>query len=411
MEDEDIRSPNLTAQDGSKKEPRIDSILLDSVAQPAPYTILNRDEKIIIVIITSLSACFQAAAIAPIISISSAIMSDITETKDRGKYIGANIGLQLVGQAFGSLVGSLLIARFDTWRSLFVFLAIGSGSVMVIVMIVLPETNRKLVGNLSVTPINILNRAPILHLSSFQRRLNNATETILKGEPINYLDPFKILFQPMIFMAMLASGFQFTAFTMCLTSMSTLLEVDYGFTIIQVGLCYLAPGLGTLMGSYITGRIIDFLYAKQKNKHTAEYSHLQVDERPKFNLVESRFQTSGYTTTIIALFLEVFGWCLQYQIHIAPMLISTFFISIGTVSFISSMNTLLLDLFPDKGSSATACLNIVRCLLAACGIGVLQNMVDAIGLGGTYTIMSGFVLTSFLVLLFIKKRVSHQLKD
>ncbi|KAI5962444.1 QDR2 [Candida pseudojiufengensis] len=352
--------------------------------------------------------CFQAAAIAPIISVTSAIMSDITETKNRGKFIGANIGLQLVGQAFGSLIGSLLLASFDTWRVLFLFLAIGSGCVMIVVLIVLPETNRKLVGNLSVKPTNLLSKAPIIYIPYFQSRLNNANETIQERTPVNYLDPFKILFQPMIFMSMLASGFQFTAFTMCLTSMSTSLQIDYGFSIIKVGLCYLAPGLGTLLGSIITGRIIDLLYGRQKNRHTIKYCHLSKEERPEFNIIESRFQTSIYTTLLIILFLIVFGWCLQFQVHIAPILISTFLISIGTVSFMSCMNTLLLDLFPDKGSSATACLNIVRCLLAAAGIGALQSLVDRIGIGGTYTLMSSFVLASFIVLLAVKRYIQNQ---
>ncbi|EER35629.1 predicted protein [Candida tropicalis MYA-3404] len=350
--------------------------------------------------------CIQAATISPIIAVSAGIVSDFTTKSNRGRFIGIIQGIQLIGQGFGALVGSGVISRFG-WRGVFIFLAIGSGSVMICITLIFPETNRKIVGNLSVIPKHIWNKAPVIYLPCYKKRLTNDLDTISPPQSINLLDPFRILIQPVIFFTLLAGGFQFATWTMCLTTLSTSLEKYYGYSIIQVGLCYLAPGIGTLVGSIVTGRFIDFIYSRKIASYNKKTANLLEEEKPEFDLFSARFETTIYTTLMTIIFCIVFAWCLDKKVHVAPILISCFFVSFAVVSFLSCMNTLLVDMFPSKGSSASSCLNLVRCLLSALFVGTLDPMQEAMTIGGCFTFMAGLCFLSYLLLVY----VSHTSRD
>ncbi|RCK59568.1 MFS antiporter QDR2 [Candida viswanathii] len=347
--------------------------------------------------------CVQAATISPIIAVSAGTVSDITTKANRGRFIGGIQGIQLVGQGFGALVGAGIISGFG-WRGVFIVLAIGSGAVMMCMVLVFPETNRKIVGNLSVPPAHAWNKAPILYVPYYKKRLTNDTPTIVPPQLPNFLDPFRILVQPTIFITLLAGGFQFATWTMCLTTLSTSLEKYYGYLIVTVGLCYLAPGIGTLVGAVLTGRTIDLIYARKRNTYNRKYGHLTENEKPEFDLFAARFEMTGYTTMVAVAFCVVFAWCLDQRVHVAPILVALFFVSAAAVAFLSCMNTLLVDLFPDKGSSASSCLNLVRCLLSALFVGVLDPMQNAMGIGGCFTFMAGLCFLSYLLLGYFSYR-------
>ncbi|KAK6455513.1 uncharacterized protein RJT20DRAFT_3186 [Scheffersomyces xylosifermentans] len=97
--------------------------------------------------------------------------------------------------------------------------------------------------------------------------MNNDLSSLAKLAPIDILGSFKIFFQKKVFFCLLPLGLQFTTWTMSLTTLSTSLETKYGFSIIRIriGLCYLAHGIGTLIGSLVSGRILDYIYAMTSN--------------------------------------------------------------------------------------------------------------------------------------------------
>lgn len=342
--------------------------------------------------------CVQAASIAPLIAVSTGAAGDIYEIYERGKFVGLILGLQLVGQGFGPLIGAFIVHGFS-WRGIFIFLAIGSGVVFIIALFILPETNRSLVGNLSIPPKHIINKLPILRIPYFKNRLTNESSTLRKNSSSwkLLLMPYKILIKKDVFLALIPAGMQFTVWTMSLTTIATSLDKTYHYPITTIGLCYIPSGIGTVLGSVITGRLIDLNYAKKYKNYMSVYGHLSPEERPKFDLILARLELCIVSTILLILFSVVFGWCLQYRVNIAPILISAFIISYCSVALLSALTTLLVDMFPGHGSALTSCVNLMRCLLGAVGIGVLQDMVDSMGEGGCYTLMAGFCLISGLV--------------
>ncbi|KAK6460077.1 multidrug resistance transporter [Scheffersomyces coipomensis] len=346
--------------------------------------------------------CIQAAVIAPIIAVSSGINSDMITRRERGKFIGLTSGIQLLGQGFGALVGAALVHGFG-WRGIFVALAIGSGFAGICDIFLLPETNRSIVGNGSIAPTNILNIAPILALPRYKKRMTNDISTKRERPPADVLEVYKIFLKKEVFITLLPAAFQFATWTMSLTTLSTSLEQRYGLSVIHIGLCYLAPGIGTLLGSVITGRIMDRIYKAKKAKYDIKYQDVPKEERPEFDILTTRVQFTIYPTIITIIFTIIYGWCIQKTVNLSIVLISAFIMSYCAVAYLGAMMTLLVDLFPDNGSAASGCLNLIRCLLGAAGVGALQPMVSSMGEGGCYTLMAGFCFISYGMLYFMIK--------
>lgn len=350
--------------------------------------------------------CVQAAGIAPTIAINSGIGGDVTTRAERGGFVGVVSGFQLLGNGFGGLIGSGLMQSFD-WRGIFIFLTIGSAVTFVLAFFLLPETKRLIVGNGSILPKYWIHRAPVLYF--FKDRVHESDNT-LRTEKLDIFSPFRILKSPIVLAVLFSSGISFASWTMALASISTILEQEYNYSVMQVGYVYLPQGIALLTSSLLTGRFLNWYYKRCKTRYDMRNSHIPLEERPPFNIYKTRLHILMPMSFFMNGGLIIFGWCMQYKKNIASIIISTMMISASSSTFIASGTTMLVDLHPDKGSTLTSCMNLSRCLLAALGTGVLSKLTGAIGVGGCYTLMSGLCIASYSILVLIVHQASVQIK-
>ncbi|CCG23066.1 hypothetical protein CORT_0D02180 [Candida orthopsilosis Co 90-125] len=356
--------------------------------------------------------CIQAAGIAPVIAISSGVSGDVCTPENRGSMVGTVSGLQLLGNGLGGLIGAALISGFHTWRSIFVFLAIGGGVTFVLAFFILAETSRRIVGNGTVMPKNPIHKSMTIYLPSFQKKMTNDYVTIAHKKPFDIFGPFRIFIQKEIFLTLLPSGLHFAAWTMVLTSLSTELESSkYNYSVMHVGLIYLPQGIACLVGSMSVGRFMNWYYRRCKVAYNKQVEDIPLDQRPPFNQVATRLTLCVAPAALMIIGLVIFGWCIQYNRHIISIIISTILIAFSSSVFISICTTLLVDLHPGQGSASTSCLNLMRCWLAALGVGVLDRMIGAMGLGGTYTLVAGFCLLFDLCLIYVLHSASKRIKQ
>ncbi|KAG5420704.1 QDR1 [Candida metapsilosis] len=356
--------------------------------------------------------CIQAAGIAPVIAISSGVSGDVCTPENRGGMVGTVSGLQLLGNGLGGLIGAALISGFHTWRSIFVFLAIGGGVTFVLAFFILAETSRRIVGNGTIMPKNLIHKSMTIYLPSFQKKMTNDYMTIASKKPFDILGPFRIFIQKEIFLTLLPSGLHFAAWTMVLTSLSTELESSkYNYGVMHVGLIYLPQGIACLLGSMFIGKFMNWYYRKRKTAYDKQVEDLPLDQRPPFNQVATRLTLCVAPAVLMIVGLIIFGWCIQYNRHIISIIISTILIAFSSSVFISICTTLLVDLHPGQGSASTSCLNLMRCWLAALGVGVLDKMLDAMDLGGTYTLIAGLCLLCDLCLIYVLHSASKRIKQ
>lgn len=338
--------------------------------------------------------CFQAALIAPVIAIGSGVLGDVCTRANRGSFIGTVSGCQLIGNSFGALIGAALISGFNTWRAIFVFLAIGGGVTMIYAFIFLPETSRLIVGNGSVVPKYIINRAPLSFIPFFGRRFTNEYSTLTERRKFRLFKSFEIMGHIDTILVLAPAGMVFASWTVMLTTMSSLLEeAPYNYSVMHVGIVYIPQGIATLVTSLSVGATLNWYYRRRLNQ-CLERSHLQELEGGDFNIIQVRLDICVIPIFVNAAGLLIFGWCMHFHKHISLIFISTTMVSFSLALMISCVTTVLVDMFPDSAHSLALSLNVMRCLLSALFVGVLDKMEATMTVGGTFTFLAGLCLLS-----------------
>ncbi|CAD6641307.1 XXYS1_4_G0014060.mRNA.1.CDS.1 [Saccharomyces cerevisiae] len=358
--------------------------------------------------------CIQSIGISPTIAISSGVVGDFTLKHERGTFVGATSGFVLLGQCFGSLIGAVLTARWD-WRAIFWFLTIGCGSCFLIAFLILPETKRTIAGNLSIKPKRFINRAPIFLLGPVRRRFkydNPDYETLDPTIPkLDLSSAGKILVLPEIILSLFPSGLLFAMWTLMLSSISSGLSVaPYNYHLVIIGVCYLPGGIGGLMGSFFTGRIIDMYFKRKIKKFEQDKANGLIPQDAEINMFKVRLVCLLPQNFLAVVAYLLFGWSIDKGWRIESILITSFVCSYCAMSTLSTSTTLLVDLYPTKSSTASSCFNFVRCSLSTIFMGCFAKMKAAMTVGGTFTFLCALVFF-FNFLMFIPMKYGMKWRE
>ncbi|KAI1102425.1 MFS general substrate transporter [Jackrogersella minutella] len=347
--------------------------------------------------------CLQSTGSASTVAIGSGVIGDITTRADRGGFMGIFQAGLLVPVAIGPVIGGALAGSLG-WRAIFWFLTIYSGIFLLMLIIFLPETLRSIVANGSRTPSSLITRYP---LHSYQKLTKvKWNPEAVPSQPaarkrIDVTGPFRILVSkhaaPIIFFP----AIYYTVWQMSITAMSPLFEDRYGLGETQIGLTYIANGAGSMIGTLITGKILDIDYRRVKAKHEArlvqrdvqtaiglDVGYSATNPEDNFPLQRARLRLVPVFSLVQCFSIILFGWTIQYpdHVHIAVPVVSTFITGWTAVSTQSVVTTYLVDIFSDRSAAASASLNLAKCLLAAAGTSFVMPMVNSIGVGLAFTV-------------------------
>lgn len=379
--------------------------------------------------------CLQAAGISPVIAVNSGMMGDVTTRKERGGYVGYTSGFQVLGSAFGALIGAGLSSRWG-WRSVFWFLSIGSGTCLVISTLLLPETKRTIVGNASVPPKSILNKSPILAIPAVRRTLHLNNPDFQSLEPalkMHILESYKILLTPEIDLLLFVAGLQFATWTTHQTTLSLNLSKKYHLSVAKVGLCYLPSGISTLMSVVFSGRFLNWNYRRRKALHERWFEEqkrqlldendnninkvnqiLATDPYYHFNIFRARLQLAFFTLVLSSGGFAAFGWCIHVKAPLPAVLVCSGFASLFSNCILTMSTTLVVDLFPSKASTAAGLVNLFRCMLSVVFIASLHKMASKMSYGGVFTFLGALTASSSALLLIPVskgKTLSHRRRE
>ena len=119
--------------------------------------------------------------------------------------------------------------------------------------------------------------------------------------------------------------------------MSTLFHDRYGLSETHIGLAFIANGVGSIVGTLITGKILDVDYRRVKAKYTSSSSEAggeeaqsnqqaSAEDENEFTLEKARLRLVPIFALAQCVSISVFGWSVQYPhaVHIAVPIISTF---------------------------------------------------------------------------------------
>lgn len=346
--------------------------------------------------------CVQSTGSASTIALGAGVIGDITKREDRGSYMGFFQGGLLMPVAIGPVIGGVLSARLG-WRSVFWFLTIYGGVCLLVILLILPETLRSMVGNGSKEPA-IYAQTP---LALYQRRKHPKQDVSPDGQnakpapakPIDFLGPIKILLHLKTFGAILYVAIHYAVWQMVLTALSSLVKDKYHTTEIQIGLIFLANGAGSMIGTVLTGKFLDYDYKKTVRKYGGDEQQVPIEK--------ARLRTVWIWSVLESASVLVFGWTVDQGVHISVPIICFFILGWSAISLQSMVSTYLVDIHHGQSASAMASLNLLRCLLGAGGTAVVGPLINGINAGWTFTLLSGimfFLGGAVLLQIFYGKR-------
>ncbi|KAI9760344.1 MAG: hypothetical protein M4579_001748 [Chaenotheca gracillima] len=334
----------------------------------------------------ALLRCLQSVAASGTIAIAYGIISDIATPAERGSYVGILMGFTNSAPSLGPVLGGILAEKLS-WRWIFWVLSIISGLHLLCLVLFLPETSRKLVGDGSLSPARAVNRSVYSLLRS--HRSNKTQELQLGAKPrLRFPNPLTCivaLFQKGTFIILLVGGIQYTVYGCLAASLSTQMIDIYHLTYLTGGLAYLPCGLGGMIAAYSTGKLLDYDYRVYARRHHFPESKSAAHDLFEFPLEMARLRSIYVFLSLSTVATAGFGWSLEARTHIAVPLVLQFFTGSTQVAIFTICGTLLTDLNPGRSATVQASYNLVRCALSAAGIAALQALIDRVGVGWCFT--------------------------
>ncbi|KZV86099.1 MFS general substrate transporter [Exidia glandulosa HHB12029] len=336
--------------------------------------------------------CVQSAGSASTVSIGFGTVTDIATPAERGTLIGiASLG-PMLGPSIGPILGGVLADKFS-WRGIFWFMAAFAAAVEIALILLLPETLRKIVGNGSIPP-----PIHLRPLFPFLRRDKPDAEP-LKATPgdtstlsaLKHLNP-RFLKEPDVVAILSSNACTFALFQAVSATISPLLFESYPFlTQTTVGLCFLPVGIGATIGSMVVGRIMDAEFRRFGGSRGARIP-------PDFPLEKARLRLVPVFLAVALAAAIIFGWT-PGRASLAVPLVFNFTFGLSLVAVMNVHQAICLDLLPGQGASITAANNMFRCLLGAGIVAAVDALRRILGNGWLFVLLSGACAITVLPLI------------
>lgn len=342
--------------------------------------------------------CLQSTGSASTIAIGAGVIGDITQRKERGGYIGFYSAGSLVANALGPILGGIF-AQTVGWHAIFYFLAALASCLVFVLFLALPETLRAIVGNGSLSPGKTVFSRPVFDiLMPTNRKEGSAVCTSRPKQSVDLLGPVKMMGEHDILCGLLLTALIYTVWQASLVASSSLFESDYSLDEISVGLSFIASGVGCVSASLLTGKVLNYDYRqaleREKSSRTGELARIVTEGLQVEQLEHARLRRLPVIIAIFVMAALAFAWCIGKHTTIALPIIWTFFGGFTATATMGMFSTLIVDYYPESGASATAALNLVRCLMGAGGTAVVQPMISRIGVGWTFTVGAAIVVAA-----------------
>ena len=102
------------------------------------------------------------------------------------------------------------------------------------------------------------------------------------------------------------------------------------------------------------------------------------------------------TWWIIVLFVITMGFYgASLRTHMAVPIILQYFIAFCATGIFTINSALMIDMYPGASASAMAVNNLIRCLIGAAGVAVVQPMIDGLTPVWTFVLLAGITIVSY----------------
>ncbi|KAF1849023.1 MFS general substrate transporter [Cucurbitaria berberidis CBS 394.84] len=314
---------------------------------------------------------FAGLSGSPALAVGAGTNADLFPPQQRAVAASLFLMAPFAGPSLGPIVGGF-VAQYKGWRwtqwcMLFITLVIFIGALP------MKETYK---------PIILKKRAKMLgyHIKPSAEGPSLKRTIILK-----YARPMHMLFtEPTVFFFSLYTSFAFGVLFLFFAAFPYIFSrPPYSMTVSQIGLTFIAIGIGVLLGG-ITCVIIDRKYYQKKHQEALSEGRSHAD--PEHRLYSAMIGSWGI---FIGLFW--FGWCAEKGVHWAATLLGAIPFAWGNLCLFTSAVLYLVDVYgPLNGSSAMAANGVSRYGLGAVFPLFTFQMYETLGIGWATSLL-GFL--------------------
>jgi MFS family permease len=227
------------------------------------------------------------------------------------------------------------------------------------------------------------------------------------SRPLQWPNPFgsiALLLQRECGFALLYSSVLCCSFYAVLSLIPSQFQKIYNFNELQISLCYIPFGVGSLIAAFNRGRMLDSNFRRHAKRLGIPVEKNKETDLAEFPIERARLEVALPTIILGSACTVGFGWTLQERTNLAGPLIFLFVIAFCVSSSLNSVACLMLDIYPKKAGTVTASNNLLRCGFGAAATAVVVPMINGIGVGWALTIFALLPIVSLPVLWYIMKK-------
>lgn len=389
----------------------------------------------------------QAAGSAATISVGGGVLGDITTAKERGGYMAGfsagelylykiekesemtnNKSVRMFGLSMGPVIGGI-ITEYLGFHAIFWFLFILGGITLAAILLFLPETLRRIAGNGTV-PLKGIHRPFFdrsLRRCYWKERNTSTTEgekdANLTAPPpkltcATFFASFRFMAEKDVIVTLFFGAIVYTVWSMVTSSTTALFQPRFNLSNLQTGLIFIPNGVGCILGSSLSGKIMNRDYkivesSYRASHHLAGSVEINRKKLTDFPISRARLRSSLYFVVPFIICVAGYGFAITSprlgteKKGMALPLVLQFFIAFNQMGLFNLNSTLMVDLYPGASASASAVNNLVRCLIGAVGVALVQFIINAIGAGLAFLIFA-IVTAAGLPLLWMEWRFGER---
>ncbi|KAJ9663466.1 hypothetical protein H2201_005674 [Coniosporium apollinis] len=306
-------------------------------------------------------------------TIGAGTIADIMPATQRARAMAFWAMGPLLGPVVGPVAGGFLVDA-KGWRWVFWLIAIIAGATTAASFVLLRETY---------APVLLDRKAARLRKETGNPDLKSKLHSGLPPKELfarSIVRPTKMLFlSPIVSLLSVYMSIAYGILYLLFTTFTFVFEQQYRFSSGEVGLTYIASGIGMILGLAVVGSISDRIIKQHTAKGEQHKPELRI---PIFLTVPAGLS--------LALGLFLYGWTAEKQVQWAVPLLGTLFVGLGLMAIFMCIQTYLVDAFTVHAASAMAANTVLRSLFGAllplCGL----DMYEVLGLGWGNSLL-GFV--------------------
>ncbi|SCU87960.1 LAFA_0E09868g1_1 [Lachancea sp. 'fantastica'] len=332
----------------------------------------------------------QAFSSSSVMALGAGTVSDICAPKERGKGIAYFMLGPNMGPIVAPIIAGLILMHGSYWRWLFGFTSIMSGVGLLMVIVFLPETLRCIVGNGDTRWIDpkVRNEKPGVRGLMGAKILLCSDIGILK--PVSESPEFQQLYPrppkpslsvywnlitfPPVLICSLTTAILFAAYYAFSVTFSHFLREKYSLSNLQIGACYVCPGIALLLGSVSGGHLSDYFRLLWIKRHPNQT--FPGEKRLVLQLWGLLLNICGCVG---------YGWSIQFHHHLAVVLVFSFFTAFGMTWCSNTSMTYLTECIPKRAAGTVAVGSFFRNLAAGVSSVIIMKLCDEMGVGWCFT--------------------------